>query len=785
MTFARVLLIPALAAAAAFASDTPGSPAAPSPTLDAALQQADVLAARAEFAPYRGWIKYLREVARAAAARDGAGSPAARDAAERLGEWVARLESDPALLAGLRGVHEWAYESPADDSGQPFKIMIPTDYDPARPAGLNVYMHGYTGDHLKHSAGMVARPGDFEVAVLGRARGGWYTGLSQADVLHVIDYVEAHWRIDPARIRIGGGSMGGGATFKLGSRHPHRFAAGQITCGYLQQEPIENLLTFPIYAIHSEDDRVVPVLHARGPLRELRRLGGEAILDLTNGYGHASWNYAEGNARSAAWAVHQVRPDSRTIRRIDFTALDGAARRAWWAEVTAWGPEAKPARFRLRAGADNTLFAELSNIARLQLRLDESPFDPAAPLRVVVGDAIAIEHPAPLPAVLDLESTPNGWAIETSTPPSPYRLHTPGGAVQLYDGSPLLIVYGTGGGDAARAAMRSAALAASRSPNPAWVGDAGETDPADLDRTPHHMNLFGALRVKADTEVTSADMERCHLVLIGTAEENAVVARIATRLPVEFTQDGIRCTDGLILPAAGRMSGLVHYNPASPRRLIFWVASHSPDGYAPNAALPLLAAGILTGTVSDTCFFTAADLIVTDAADRTLVASRSLDTHWRWIPGREKSPLIPASHISRAEFALAIAECARRATGSDFAVAGTIPALGEVPVAAGTTRVADIVPFLYGHRIDIVELSGAELLAAAAKFATPASPTAPWGRLQPEVDLAAIDTAARYRIALPMLQIDTFAKLTETAPIPQWRSTTMLDDAVARFLGRL
>ena len=749
---------------------------------DALHVRAETLLARSDLTPYRGWIKFLRHRAEATAARSGAGSEAALADMARWSSWMDRIEAEPAVLSRLRGVQEWAYESPVDGSGQPFKIMIPTDYDPARPPALAVQMHGYTGDHLKHSTGMADHPGEFEVAVLGRARGGWYTALSQADVLHVIDYIEAHWRIDPARIRIGGGSMGGGATFKLGARFPHRFAAGQITCGYLEQEPIGNLLTLPLYATHSEDDLVVPVLHARGPLRELRRLGGEAIFDLTQGLGHAAWEYHEGNARSAAWAALQVRPDPRSVRRLDFTALDAAATRAWWAEVAEWGPAPRPARFQLHAGANNTLFAELHNIARLTLRLVESPFDRGRPLRAVVGDSVAIEHPAPLPERLVLAATPHGWVFETSLPEVAYRLHTPGGAVQLYDGSPLLIVYGTGGTERARTAMRAAATAASRSPNPAWVGDAGETDPADVDRTPHHMNLFGALRAKADTEVTADDVQRCHLVLIGTAAENAVVRRLADRLPVTIDAATIRCDDGLTLPAAGRMSGLVHYNPEAPRRLIFWVAAASPEGYAPNATLPLLAAGVLTHTISDTNFFHAADWIVTGTADRTLVAARSFDSHWAWIGGRDASPVIPAGLATRDGFAGAIAEAARRASGADFAVAGIIPALGDAPVSPGITRVADVAPFFYGHPIDLIEITGEELLAGAALMARPPGNPNDWCRYEPAFEPDAIDPARRYRVALPMLQVGAFARATRSAPRAQWRSPATMDDALERFL---
>ncbi len=163
----------------------------------------------------------------------------------------------------------------------------------------------------------------------------------------MVDYAVAHWSIDPDRISLNGGSMGGGGTYRLGSRYPQRWSSGRTTCGYASYVPMGNLLTLPIYATHSADDPTVSVLHDVGPLSRLRDLGGRVIFDETNGYGHAVWDYKEGNARGLAWERFQVRPDSRSVRRIDYTALDGGAVRGWWAEVAEWGPSPRPARFVL------------------------------------------------------------------------------------------------------------------------------------------------------------------------------------------------------------------------------------------------------------------------------------------------------------------------------------------------------------------------------------------------------------------------------------------------------
>jgi len=751
-----------LLAAVAFFCSIRGLAAAAEPNLVPSIESG---LARPELKDYRGWLKFLRYEAETAIARHGADSNDAREKISRLKDWLHRIDADPNLLSKLRGVQEWAYESPVDGTGQPFKIMIPTDYDAARPAALSVYMHGYSGDHISHSTGVQAHTGSFEAAVLGRSRGGWYLALSQADVLQAIDYIEAHWRIDPNRIHITGGSMGGGGVLTLGSRFPHRFASGQVTCGYIGQNQINNLLTFPIYAMHSSDDPVVPPLLIRGPLAELRRGGGQAIFDETNGFGHAVWGYAAGNKRSGEWAEQQVRPDSHTVRHLDFTALDGAAMRCWWAEIAEWGDEPRPAHFVATAGENNLLFVELDNVARLRLRVTESPFNSKQPLHVSINGAVPREIAAPLSAEIVIDG-PNAVGGE-----APVRLHTPGGPIQAYDGSPLLIVYGTGGDAATNTAMHTAAEAASKSSNPAWINDRGEADPCD--KVPHRQNLFGRLATKPDSAVTEADIARCNLVLIGTASENAVVAKIAERLPVRLAAEKIVCSDGLTLPASHSTLGLLHFNPLAPQHLVFWVASTEAAGYRADATVPALASPLFIG----------ADLLVTHSTEQQLVATRSFDSRWRWNTGGEKSPILSAQVESHAELAHRIAAAVSRATGADFAVAGRIPNLGAVPVTPGVTRAADLALLFYGHKIDLVEISGADLLEAQNRLAKLPEDSRDWVRLEPQAAAGSIEPTRTYQVAVPMSLASDFARQTKMSPRLQWPSETMELKALTRYLS--
>jgi hypothetical protein len=527
-----------------------------------------------------------------------------------------------------------------------------------------------------------------------------------------------------------------------------------------------NLLAFPVYATHSADDPTVPILTSRGPLNYLRELGGQVIFDETNGFGHAVWDYVEGNLRGTAWETNQVRPDSRTVRHLDFTALTGRAVRAWWAEIAEWGTAPRPARFILVAGRDNTLYAELRNITRLRLRVAESPFDRKQPLRISVGGAVPFEISAPLADSLMLVQGTQGWSEETKTESPALRLHTPGGPVLLYDGSPLLIVYGTHGRADVCNAMRKAAEAASKSPNPGWASEGGE---AGSDGVPHHQNLYGQLRVKADRDVNDSDIQKCHMVLIGTAAQNDVVARLANRLPVQWKDGKIVCNDGLEVDAARRGLGLVHYNPLAPRRLLYWVAADMASAYNPQNPIVQLSATRLTG----------ADLVVMDLNSPRLVLTRSFDSRWGWQPERTISPLLPASLQTAHDLALAIADAVRLEAGAQFAVAtGTGPV--SMPFVPGITRLADTASLAFFNPIGVMDVSGVELLNLDQRLRS--STNAAMCGLCPSVDPGKIDGARSYRLAIAATDVQPFAQATKSADRTFRMTNLQVSEALERFL---
>jgi poly(3-hydroxybutyrate) depolymerase len=748
-----LLSLSAVACSAGGPSRNPGAalPASRSPPQqrDEIARRVQSLLERPDRSPYGGWLKYLLYRAEH--------GPAQQRARSQLLEWAERIEANPRALQELRGTHEWAYESPVDGSGQPFTIHVPTDYDPSSPAPLLVFLHGRGGDQHARVVDWRAHPGYFEVAPLGRSRASGFVALGEADVLQVIEYVEQQFNIDPDRVHLWGVSMGGFGTTWLGARHPDRFASLRPVCGSATDVPLENLLTVPVRALHGEDDWGAPIVGMRGPLSRLLELGGDATLDATTGYGHRVWEDRDHMLRGREWALGQRRRKSRDVREIDFTAFDGNAARDYWGAIEEWGPEPRPARFSLRAAPDNVLRVALDNVRRLKLWLRESPLDTSRAVSIVPSDAsrsgsrpLTIDpRSSPDPVVIEADATGALQLAESAIPP--FRLHTPGGANQLYAGEPLLIVYGTGGDTRERAALEAAARAASQSANSSWATD----DPA-LPRpagVPLFWNVYGSLPIRADVDVTAEELAGHHLVLIGTAEQNAVVRRLADRLPVRVSKDRIEFDDGLTIPTGRNTLRLVHYNPLAPQRLLYWVAASHVDAYASHWALL-----DLLGVNPD-----ASDALVSDDAHATLLLGRSFDSRWHWLP-RTGSPVIEAD-ASWQGTAERVADRARQRTKADFALAQwPVSSSGSIArLTPGLTRLSDVLP--YYAPLSRATLSGQQLLDAQAVSSAASFEGGLLAvRLVPTPLAASIDPARAYSVVMTAGGMGPFFGLTHLAP---------------------
>ncbi|HRU05152.1 MAG TPA: FG-GAP-like repeat-containing protein, partial [Candidatus Brocadiia bacterium] len=125
---------------------------------------------------------------------------------------------DKALQEPLRG-----YWCDIDGSVQPYAVSVPDSYTPKKAWPLVVCLHGAGYDPARR-VGAPKRQDALALAPHGR---GWtdYMGIGEADVFRVIDLARSQYNVDPNRISITGGSMGGTGSWQLATRRPDLFSA--------------------------------------------------------------------------------------------------------------------------------------------------------------------------------------------------------------------------------------------------------------------------------------------------------------------------------------------------------------------------------------------------------------------------------------------------------------------------------------------------------------------------------------------------------------------------------
>ena len=111
---------------------------------------------------------------------------------------------------------------------QPYSVYVPAEL-PERP-GVQVNLHGCNANHTSQVTGAGFRqafgdgPGRVIAAPLGRGPIGYWSDISEADVLEVMADVERTFSPDPERWFLSGYSMGGYGAMRLAALYPDRWA---------------------------------------------------------------------------------------------------------------------------------------------------------------------------------------------------------------------------------------------------------------------------------------------------------------------------------------------------------------------------------------------------------------------------------------------------------------------------------------------------------------------------------------------------------------------------------
>src|SRR5262249_40123068 len=176
------------------------------------------------------------------------------------------------------GKHPWdekkdkvgrAFVSAVDGSVQPYGVIVPAQYNPAKPNRLDVVLHGSSrpvgmselrflsrfDEGAKDNKG--APEQDFiDLPPLGRVET-CYRWAGETDVFEAIEAACRNYNIDRDRVVLRGMSMGASGTWHLGLKHPDRFVALGPYCGYVDthrfsETPLPNFVKVGELPPHQE-----------------------------------------------------------------------------------------------------------------------------------------------------------------------------------------------------------------------------------------------------------------------------------------------------------------------------------------------------------------------------------------------------------------------------------------------------------------------------------------------------------------------------------------------------
>jgi predicted esterase len=486
---------------------------------------------------------------------------------------------------------ERAYFSDIDASAQPYFLLVPKIWAEAKESGrklpLVVFLHGYVPrydihrwwEELPEFNAVCDRLGAFLLVPFGRSNSD-FVGCGEEDVMAATDDVCRRYAIDPERIYLTGYSMGGMGVFTVAGHQPDRWAAcltlaaradSPLLMGVpgglesmpafkrrlvLADAPIElceNLLNLPIRMHHGRDDFVVPPEQAERLHKRLREVGASVTLKWWPG-GHNAGFELLGSPEPLEWLLAQRRAQNPARKRLKQHCLRYGLRGD--VNVLHLRHDAEPYDWEWQRviGKNGNPKLELTRMdgpvaAALLAYAEENVSLRAKSGSARIAFAPAVEN---FPGRLlwdagwcrgtknDEEFNPAAQAAEFFPAGYP-RWKTPlcCGPVKEATYGPFLLVYGTMGGEETAARLRRAA-----------------EDFAEMWRR----FAKGRPPLKADVEVTEADMKRRNLFIFGDQKENAVLAKAAPQLPISVA-DGFAVIAGRKVSLAERGLMFIYPNP--------------------------------------------------------------------------------------------------------------------------------------------------------------------------------------------------------------------------------
>ncbi|MBN1485788.1 MAG: dienelactone hydrolase family protein [Chloroflexia bacterium] len=161
-----------------------------------------------------------------------------------------------------------------------YTIAIPDGYDPTEASALVVALHyEWNGDRPPqfYGGGLLSglvlpaleEPGTIMVAPDCPGED-WANPQGEQTVLDLVGYLQAAYRIDPARIVLLGYSLGAEGAWYIAARNAGLFCAAIAISGRPHPQTVEQIEHTPLYIIHSRQDERFPLAEIETVVEQLK-----------------------------------------------------------------------------------------------------------------------------------------------------------------------------------------------------------------------------------------------------------------------------------------------------------------------------------------------------------------------------------------------------------------------------------------------------------------------------------------------------------------------------------
>jgi pimeloyl-ACP methyl ester carboxylesterase len=478
------------------------------------------------------------------------------------------------------------YVSKIDGSVQPYGLVVPASFKPGQSGKhrLDLWCHG-RGETLTELAfvdGREKSPGEFVPAgafvlhLYGRyCCANKFAG--EVDCLEALAHVEGHYPIDEARRVMRGFSMGGAACWQLATHYPGLWCAAAPGAGFSETQdflkvfqnevvkpaPYEqklwhmydatdyagNLFNCPTVAYSGEKDSQKQAADMMAKALEKEGLKLTHLIGPNTGHSYHPEAKKELNRRVDAIVA---RGRDLTPSRIRFTTYTLRYNRSSWLVLDGLEQHWEKATVDANLYPEQ-LFLTTKNVSALRIEMGpgECSLEGVGAPTIKV-DGAELKGP--------LVESDRSWTVHLRKEQGMWKV------VPSRDEASLAKRPGLQG--PIDDAFLDSFLMVTPTGKPLSEKTAAWVDAESKHALAHWRKQFrGEARVKADSEVTPADIANHNLILWGDPSSNAVLARIADKLPMAWNADqlrvGIKSYDRINYVAL-----LIYPNPLNPSRYV-------------------------------------------------------------------------------------------------------------------------------------------------------------------------------------------------------------------------